>query len=51
MDRLALLTRAAHRTRTLNQAFGSQLSPFEVESQFADEDVDLIVLWSAHASS
>lgn len=45
MDRLRLLSNAAHRTRTVNRAFGSQLSPSEIESQFADEDIDLLILW------
>lgn len=48
MDRLTLLTTAAERTRTLNEAFASSMSPFEVATQFAAEDIDLIIAWMEH---
>lgn len=51
MDRLRLLTSAAYRTRKVNEAFGTQLGPREIEQQLADEDVDLIVLWREHTDA
>jgi len=48
MSRLLLLTTAAYRTRVINEACGSSMSPHQVAAQFADEDADLIVAWMEH---
>lgn len=48
MDRLSLLTTIASRTATVNKAFGSSMSPFEIAVQFSVEDIDLIVAWMEH---
>jgi hypothetical protein len=47
MDRITLLSHAAHRTRAVNELFGTHLTPFEVASLYADEDIDLLLAWSA----
>ncbi len=50
MDRLSLLSQTAHRTWTLNAAFGCQWTPEQIAERFADEDIDLIIAWQEHAS-
>ena len=46
MDRIALLSRAAHRTKRVNELFGTHLTPDEVAAMYADEDIDLLLAWS-----
>jgi hypothetical protein len=48
IDRLSLLTNAAHRTRLINELFGTHLTPAEVARDFADEDIDLLLAWKEH---
>lgn len=48
IDRIELLAHTANRAHTVNRAFGSQLSPFDIARQFADEDIDLLILWMEH---
>lgn len=46
MDRMRLLSGASHRTRRLNELFGTHLTPAEVARDYADEDIDLLLMWS-----
>jgi hypothetical protein len=46
MDRIELLSSAAHRTRRVNELFGTCLTPAEVARDYADEDIDLLLQWS-----
>lgn len=47
MDRLALLSTTANRTRVINEAFGTHLTPAEIARTYADEDIELLLIWSA----
>jgi len=44
MDRLDMLSSAARRAQIVNRAFGSSMSPMEIDRTFADEDIDLLAL-------
>lgn len=48
MDRLSSLTRMAHRTRAVNEALGTSMTPDQIAERFADEDIDLLLAWIAH---
>lgn len=47
IERIALLTHAASRARSVNEVFGSSMSPFEIARTFADEDIDILLAWLA----
>jgi hypothetical protein len=43
-----LLAQAAKRTRTVNEAFGTHLSPQDIAANFADDDIAMLVAWMDH---
>jgi len=45
IDRLSLLSHVANRTKALNEAFGTALTPEQIETMYADEDIELILEW------
>jgi hypothetical protein len=48
MERISRVTAMAERTRVLNRALGTSLSPDEIDRMFATEDIDLIIAWKEH---
>lgn len=49
IERLSMLTRAAHRTRALNEAMHTTMTPDDIARSFSDEDIDLLLAWMEHA--
>jgi len=45
MDRIDLVTRAASRTRAINQLLGTAMTIDQVAADFADDDLDLLLMW------
>jgi hypothetical protein len=48
IDRLSSLTRMANRTRAVNEALHTNMTPHEIAARFADEDIDLLLAWIDH---
>jgi hypothetical protein len=39
----------ASRTRAINEALHTTMTPREIAASFADEDIDLLIAWIDHA--
>lgn len=48
MERIGLLSQAAMRTKAVNNAFGTALTPDQVAAHYSDEDCDLLIAWWQH---
>ena len=48
IDRMSTIMRMAQRARIVNEALHTSMTPFEIDRDFADEDIDLLIAWMEH---
>ena len=49
MRQLSEIAHIAGRTKLVNEAMGTHLTPEEIAARYPDETIDLLIAWSTHS--